>query len=118
MDALHAHDVTGIALAGYMRILGETLLSAYPDRIVNIHPSLLPLLPGKNAVAAALAADAVETGVTIHLVDEGIDTGRILYQERVPIEAGMTEETLLSSIHAVEHRLYPAVLGDVAKTWL
>lgn len=117
LSVLYAHDVTGIALAGYMRIVGATLLSAFPDRIVNIHPSLLPQFPGKNAVAMALAAGASETGVTIHLVDAGIDTGRIIYQERVSIEPEMTEEALLASVHAVEHRVYPKVLGELARTW-
>ncbi len=118
VDLLRKNRVQGIALAGYMRILGPTLLSAYPDRIVNIHPSLLPLFPGKQAVADALVAGVAETGVTIHWVDAGVDTGSIIRQQRVAITEGMTEEALLERIHAVEHSLYPVVLGEVALQWL
>ncbi|MCL6517418.1 MAG: phosphoribosylglycinamide formyltransferase [Alicyclobacillus sp.] len=118
LDELRARGVMGVALAGYMRIVGPTLLSAYPGRIVNLHPSLLPAFPGRHAVRDALAAGVRETGVTVHLVDEGIDTGPVIAQWRVPVDAGMTEESLLERIHAVEHVLYPAVVGELARRWL
>jgi phosphoribosylglycinamide formyltransferase-1 len=114
---LRAHGVAGIALAGYMRIVGPTLLSAYPQRIVNLHPSLLPAFPGRQAVRDALAAGVRETGVTVHYVDEGIDTGPIIAQWRVPVDEGMTEEALLARVHQVEHALYPAVVGELARMW-
>jgi phosphoribosylglycinamide formyltransferase-1 len=107
---LQAHRVEWIALAGYMRLVGEVLLGAYPDRILNIHPSLLPRFPGRHAVRDALRAGVSETGVTVHLVDAGIDTGPILLQETVAVPPGITEEQLLERIHAVEHRLYPRAI--------
>ncbi|GGJ09844.1 phosphoribosylglycinamide formyltransferase [Alicyclobacillus cellulosilyticus] len=107
---LRARQVEWLILAGYMRIIGPVLLSAYPNRILNIHPSLLPAFPGRHAVRDALAAGVAETGVTVHFVDEGIDTGPVIAQRRVPVRPGMTEEELLAAIHAVEHQLYPEVI--------
>ncbi len=115
LAALRERDVTWIALAGYMRIIGPTLLKPYGGRIVNVHPSLLPRFAGKDAIGQALRAGASETGVTVHLVDEGIDTGPILAQERVAILPGDTTETLAARIHAVEHRLYPAVVARLVR---
>jgi len=106
---LRVHKVRWIALAGYMRLIGPTLLKPYRDRILNVHPSLLPVFPGKDAVGQALRAGARMTGVTIHYVDEGMDTGLTIAQARVPIDTGDTLESLSERIHAVEHRLYPAV---------
>jgi phosphoribosylglycinamide formyltransferase-1 len=110
LRALRAAGTEWVILAGYMRIVGPTLLDAYPDRILNIHPSLLPQFPGRTAVADALAAGVTETGVTVHLVDAGIDTGPVLEQVRVPIDPGMTLEALLERVHAAEHQLYPRVI--------
>lgn len=110
LEVLRTYQVEWIALAGYMRLIGPTLLSAYDGRILNIHPSLLPAFPGRHAIADALAAGASETGVTVHRVDAGIDTGPVIAQERVPIDPGMTEDALLARVHEVEHVLYPAVL--------
>lgn len=110
LEVLRECGIAWIILAGYMRIIGPTLLEAYPNRILNIHPSLLPAFPGRHAVRDALAAGVRETGVTVHLVDEGIDTGPILAQTRVPVDPGMTEEALLERIHRVEHELYPQVI--------
>jgi phosphoribosylglycinamide formyltransferase 1 len=110
---LRARAVAWIVLAGYMRLIGPTLLEPYRDHILNVHPSLLPQFPGKDAIGQALRAGARETGVTIHLVDEGIDTGPTLAQERVPILPGDTADTLAARIHAVEHRLYPDVVRGV-----
>jgi phosphoribosylglycinamide formyltransferase 1 len=118
LGELRQQQVDGIALAGYMRIVGDVLLSAYPGRIVNLHPSLLPAFPGKSAVADALEAGAPETGVTVHYIDSGIDTGPIIAQWRVAIPEGVTEETLLERIHKVEHQLYPVVIGQLASEWM
>jgi phosphoribosylglycinamide formyltransferase 1 len=108
---LRARDVEWIVLAGYMRLIGPTLLERYRDRIFNVHPSLLPRFAGKDAIGQALRAGVATTGVTVHLVDEGIDTGPVLAQQVVPICPGDTEETLAERIHAVEHQLYPAVVA-------
>jgi phosphoribosylglycinamide formyltransferase-1 len=94
-------------LAGYMHLLTEPFLTLFPDRVINVHPSLLPAFPGLHAVEEALAAGVAETGATVHLVDEGIDSGRILLQEAVPIIPGDTAETLHARIKEVEHRLLP-----------
>lgn len=112
---LHEKDVTFIALAGYMRLIGPTLLNAYPERIVNIHPSLLPAFPGRNAIARALEAGVKVTGVTIHYVDSGIDSGPIIAQRAVEILEGDTVETLSERIHRVEHVLYPETLARLLK---
>jgi phosphoribosylglycinamide formyltransferase 1 len=110
---LRARDVAWIVLAGYMRLIGPTLLEPYRDHILNVHPSLLPAFPGKDAIGQALRAGVAVTGVTVHLVDEGIDTGPVLARAQVPILTGDTAETLAARIHAVEHRLYPDVVRRV-----
>jgi phosphoribosylglycinamide formyltransferase 1 len=91
--------------AGYMQLLTPTFLERFPA--INVHPSLLPAFPGMDAVGQALAARAGETGVTVHFLDEGIDSGPVILQERVPIEPDDTAETLYARIRAVEHRLLP-----------
>ena len=107
---LHENEVEFIVLAGYMRLIGTTLLKEYKGRIVNIHPSLLPAFPGKDALGQALAAGVSTTGVTVHFVDEGMDTGPIIAQEEVTLQIEETTESLQEKIHEVEHRLYPSVL--------
>lgn len=102
-----------LVLAGFMRLIGPTLLERYPERIINIHPSLLPLFPGKDAIGQALAAEVTETGVTIHYVDEGMDTGPIIAQERISVNPGEDRRSLEGRIHALEHRLYPKVLKQI-----
>lgn len=109
LTALHKLDVEWLVLAGYMRLVGPTLLGAYPNHIVNIHPSLLPSFPGKDAIGQAMAHGVKITGVTVHYVDEGMDTGRIIMQRAVDVVDGDREATE-SKIHAVEHILYPEVL--------
>ncbi|WP_423800456.1 phosphoribosylglycinamide formyltransferase [Neobacillus sp. SAB-20_R2A] len=99
-----------IVLAGYMRLVGSTLLSEYEGRIINIHPSLLPDFPGKDAIGQALAANAKWSGVTIHFVDEGMDTGPVIVRERVRIEENETRESLQWKIQEIEHKLYPSIL--------
>ena len=110
LHQLNENHVDFIVLAGYMRLIGQTLLNAFQGRIVNIHPSLLPAFPGKDAIGQALEAGVTQSGVTIHFVDEGMDTGPIIDQQSVDINDNETLESLQEKIHAVEHRLYPAVL--------
>lgn len=110
LEELKARDIDFIALAGYMRLIGPTLLEAYEGRIVNIHPSLLPAFPGKDAIGQAFAAGVKVSGVTIHYVDEGMDTGPIIAQKAVELSENETRESLEEKIHAIEHQLYPAVL--------
>ncbi len=107
---LEEHDVELVVLAGYMHLLTKPFLDRFPGRIVNVHPSLLPEFPGAHALADALAAGVAETGVTVHLVDEGLDTGEVLAQEAVPLEP---RPTLEERIHAVEHRLLPGVVREL-----
>ncbi len=107
---LTASKVELVVLAGYMRLIGPTLLSSYEGRIVNIHPSLLPAFPGKDAMGQALAAKVAASGVTVHYVDSGMDSGPIIAQEEVRLEENETIESLQVKIHAIEHQLYPAVL--------
>ena len=106
---LEEHEVELIVLAGYMHLLTPPFLRRFPDRIVNVHPSLLPAFPGAHAIADAIAAGVETTGVTVHLVDEGLDTGPVIRQEAVPVEP---RETLEERIHAVEHRLLPQVVEE------
>jgi len=104
---LEQHGVELVVLAGYMHLLTKPFLDRFPGRIVNVHPSLLPAFPGAHAIERALAAGVDTTGVTIHLVDEGLDTGPVLRREPVEVEP---RETLEERIHAVEHRLLPEVV--------
>jgi len=107
---LQDFDVEFIVLAGYMRLIGPTILREYQGRIVNIHPSLLPAFPGKDAIGQALSAGAKWSGVTIHFVDEGMDTGPIIVQERVRLVENETRESLQQKIQNIEHKLYPSIL--------
>jgi len=102
-----------VVLAGYMHLLTRAFLERFPARIVNVHPSLLPAFPGARALDDALANGVRETGVTVHLVDEGVDTGPILVQEPVPVLAGDTRETLHARLRPVEHRLLPQVVRQL-----
>jgi phosphoribosylglycinamide formyltransferase 1 len=107
---LKERQIELVVLAGYMRIVGSTLLDAYMGRIVNIHPSLLPSFPGLDAIGQALAHGVRVTGVTVHFVDGGMDTGPIIAQRAVEIRPEDTADTLAERIHAVEHQLFPEVL--------
>lgn len=102
-----------IVLAGYMRIIGKTLLGAYCGKIINIHPSMLPDFPGMDAIAQAFAAGVSHTGVTVHYIDEGVDTGPIIAQRKVEIMPEDTLETLEERVHQVEHELYVQVLSGL-----
>ncbi|MCA0984374.1 phosphoribosylglycinamide formyltransferase [Halobacillus yeomjeoni] len=99
-----------IILAGFMRLIGPTLLEPYRNRILNIHPSLLPAFPGKDAIGQAFDQQVKITGVTVHFVDEGMDTGPIIEQEAVRIEDGDTKDDVVRKIQAIEHKLYPSVI--------
>jgi phosphoribosylaminoimidazolecarboxamide formyltransferase / IMP cyclohydrolase len=103
-----------VALAGFMRILGPATLAAFRDRILNVHPSLLPAFAGAHAVRDALAAGVAVSGVTIHLVDDVLDGGPVVLQEAVAVMPGDDEESLLAHLHAVEHRLFPRALALLA----
>lgn len=103
-----------ICLAGFLRLVKRPLLDAFPGRILNIHPSLLPAFPGLESWKQALEAGATESGCTVHLVDAGMDTGAILLQERVPILPGDSPDSLHARIQAAEHRLYPAAIRHIA----
>ena len=107
---LEEHGVELVALAGYMHLLTPAFLDRFPNRIVNVHPSLLPQFPGAHAIDDALAAGVDKTGVTVHFVDEGVDSGAVIRQEPVAVEP---RETLIERIHEVEHRLLPQVIGEL-----
>src|SRR5581483_3196614 len=111
--ALRDHDVDLVAMAGFMTVLAEPMFAAFPGRVVNTHPSLLPSFRGAHAVAEALAAGVKVTGCTIHIATIEVDDGPILAQEAVPVLDGDDEEALHDRIKAVEHRLYPGVLADL-----
>lgn len=113
LKLLHEKQVDWIVLAGYMRIIGTELLAAYPNRIINIHPSLLPDFPGLHGIRDAFEAGVSQTGVTIHFVDDGVDTGPIIAQGTVPVYLEDTLESLEERIHKKEHELYPKVLQRV-----
>ncbi len=104
-DDLTAHRVDAVVLAGFMRLLSGQFLARWPDRVVNIHPSLLPSFPGANAVADALAHGVKVTGVTVHLVDEGVDTGPIVAQRAVEVHPDDDLDRLQARIRKVEHEL-------------
>jgi formyltetrahydrofolate-dependent phosphoribosylglycinamide formyltransferase len=113
VKALRDERVEWVALAGFMKILTPSFVRAFPNRIVNIHPSLLPSFPGAHAIADVLEAGCDVTGVTIHIVDELVDHGTIIAQTEVAILPGDTEETLAPRIHAAEHKLYPKILQQL-----
>jgi phosphoribosylglycinamide formyltransferase 1 len=103
-----------IVLAGYMALLTPGFIGAFRDRIVNVHPSLLPQFPGLRAIEQALDAGAAETGVTVHLVDEGVDTGPVLLQQAVPIAPGSTASDVRAALAPVEHDLLCRAVAAIA----
>jgi phosphoribosylglycinamide formyltransferase 1 len=114
LDELTQRKVDFIVLAGYMRLLGNVLLQAYDRKIINVHPSLLPAFAGKDAIGQALDYGVKVTGVTVHYVDEGMDTGPIIAQQAVTIDSDETKETLIIKIQEQEHRLLPDVIQRLA----
>ncbi len=111
---LKAAGVELVCLAGFMRLVKRPLLDGYPNRILNIHPALLPAFPGLESWKQALDAGVPETGCTVHFVDEGMDTGPVILQERVPVLPGDTPQSLHARIQVAEHRLYPAAILRIA----
>jgi len=114
-DALRAHTVDLVVLAGFMRILGSAFLDAFPDRVVNVHPALLPAFPGAHAQRQAVAYGAKISGCTVHFVDAGVDTGPIIAQAAVPVMDDDDEASLRDRILIDEHRLLPAVVRSIAE---
>ena len=104
-----------VVLAGYMQLLSAGFVERFRNRIVNIHPALLPAFPGLDAIGQALDAGVKTTGVTVHFVDEGVDTGPPIVQREVPVPAGRDRAALEAEIHAVEHELYPEAIRMIAR---
>jgi phosphoribosylglycinamide formyltransferase 1 len=113
--ALHERKVELVALAGFMRLITKTMLQAFPHRIINIHPALLPSFPGIHAHQQALAYGVKVSGCTVHFVDEGTDTGPIIMQAAVAVHDNDDEASLAERIRVQEHRLYPAVIRALAE---
>jgi phosphoribosylglycinamide formyltransferase-1 len=113
LDILRAHQTEWVVLAGYMRVVKEPLLAAYPNRIINIHPSLLPAFKGLRAWEQAIHAGVTETGCTVHFVNADIDAGEIIAQQRVEVLPGDTPESLHARIQTAEHELFPSALAKV-----
>ena len=107
---LEEHGVDLVVLAGYMHLLTPPFLDRFPNRVVNVHPSLLPAFPGAHAIEDTLAAGVDTTGVTVHYVDEGLDSGEVIAQEQIAVEP---RDTLVERIHTVEHRLLPDVVKEL-----
>jgi phosphoribosylglycinamide formyltransferase 1 len=104
-----------VVLAGYMQLLSPAFVARFRSRIVNVHPALLPSFPGLDAIGQALAAGVEVTGVTVHFVDEGVDTGPPILQREVPVPADRDRERLERAVHAVEHELYPEAIRMIAR---
>ncbi len=114
-DTAEEHGAEALVLAGFMRVLDPVAIQRFPQRILNIHPSLLPSFPGSHAVEEALAHGVKVTGVTVHFVDEQVDHGPIIAQQAVAVLEGDTSDTLHSRIQDEEHRLYPEVVAAFAR---
>lgn len=114
VEALHAVDAQYVVMAGYMRKVTQVMLDAYPNKVINLHPALLPSFKGAHAIQDAFDAGVKVTGVTVHFANADYDKGPIIAQRPVVVEEGMTLDRLEESIHAVEHVLYPEVLGLIA----
>jgi phosphoribosylglycinamide formyltransferase-1 len=116
LEALRTHEVDYVLLAGYMRILGPIMLNAFSERIVNIHPSLLPLYPGVDSYQRAFADNVRESGITVHLVDSGVDTGPVLFQEKFPRLETDTLSDFVQRGKDLEWKIYPKVLERLNDT--
>ena len=115
VKALRQQRIDLVCLAGYMRLLSKAFISAYPNRILNIHPSLLPAFPGLHAQRQALEHGVKWTGCTVHFVDEGLDSGPIIEQRIVPVFDSDTEETLTKRILVEEHQAYPVAVALIVR---
>jgi phosphoribosylglycinamide formyltransferase 1 len=114
-DWIEAREADLVVLAGYMQLLSPGFVSRFRNRVVNIHPALLPSFPGLDAIGQALNAGVDTTGVTVHFVDEGVDTGPVIAQREVPVPPGVAREELEAAVHAVEHELYPEAIRMIAE---
>jgi phosphoribosylglycinamide formyltransferase-1 len=108
-------DADLVVLAGYMQLLSEGFVARFAGRIVNVHPALLPAFPGLDAIGQALRAGVEVTGVTVHFVDEGVDTGPVILQRQIPVPVDRDRERLEEAIHATEHELYPEAIRMIAR---
>jgi len=114
-DVVESRGAKGVVLAGFMRILGPSFIERFPGRILNVHPSLLPSFPGAHAVADALAHAVKVTGVTVHMVDEAVDSGPIVAQVPVAVRPDDTVDSLHARIQVEEHRIYPVVVAAMVE---
>jgi phosphoribosylglycinamide formyltransferase-1 len=114
-DWIEARRPDLVVLAGYMQILDAAFVGRFRDRIINVHPALLPAFPGLDAVGQALEAGVEVTGVTVHFVDEGVDTGPPIASREVPVPPSRDREELEKALHAVEHELYPEAIRMLAR---
>jgi phosphoribosylglycinamide formyltransferase-1 len=114
-DWIESREADLVVLAGYMQLLSPAFVARFRNRVVNVHPALLPSFPGLDAIGQALAAGVETTGVTVHFVDEGVDTGPVIAQREVPVTAGVGRAELEAAIHAVEHELYPEAIRMIAE---
>ena len=113
-DWIEASGADLVALAGYMQLLSAEFVSRFRGRVVNVHPALLPAFPGLDAIGQALEAGVEMTGVSVHFVDEGVDTGPVIAQREVPVPADRDRARLEQAIHATEHELYPEAIRMIA----
>jgi phosphoribosylglycinamide formyltransferase-1 len=113
-DWLEGHDIGLVVLAGYMQLLSAAFVRRFADRVINVHPALLPSFPGLDAVGQALAHGVRITGVTVHFVDEGVDSGPIVLQRPVPVPPDRDRASLEATIHATEHVLLPEAIRLIA----
>ena len=112
LTMLENEEIDLMVLAGYMKIIGPTLLNQYKKKIINLHPSLLPKYPGNKSIKEAYDSTDKKTGVTIHLVDEGVDTGPIIYQESLAINRELSLEEFEEEMHQLEHQVLPIILNQ------
>ncbi|MCL5942835.1 MAG: phosphoribosylglycinamide formyltransferase [Actinobacteria bacterium] len=113
--AIETAGVDLVVLAGYMQLLTPAFLRRFPHRVINLHPALLPSFPGERAIADALEYGVKLTGVTVHFVDEGVDSGPVIRQEAIPVHEDDTAASLATRVHALEHRVLPRVVELFAK---
>ena len=118
ISRLENYNINLIVLAGFMRVLTEFFVGKYKNKIINIHPALLPSFPGMHAARQALEYGVKYTGVTVHFVDHGVDTGPIIFQAVVPISEDDTEQTLLEKLHKEEHSIYPLAIKLISENKL
>jgi phosphoribosylglycinamide formyltransferase-1 len=114
-DWLDAQGVELVVLAGYMQLLDPRFLARFPQRVVNVHPTLLPAFPGIGSVEQAIAYGVKVAGVTVHFVDEGVDTGAIIAQRAIPVPDGADAEALRRALRPLEHELLPAIVAALAR---